>query len=306
MAGIACGQPAAAEAWRFALIGDTPYSASERASIPTLFSTIARAKPAFIVHVGDFKLSSARCTDALFADRKSLFSSSPVPFIFTPGDNEWTDCRDLAAGGYDSLERLAHLRTLFFAEPASLGLQRLTTERQSAAYPEHQRWRHGKVLFLTLNVPGPDNNYGIGKAPTPEFLARNPQVIDWVRQGFALARKDGLKGVVIAMQASPDFGHYAAGVGDAGFRALLDVLRTETMAFSGSVLLLHGDTHWQRTDHPLRRPGDTSRLQNFTRVESFGYPFMGWVQIDVHEDDDAATRFRVTAHRCCGARFFGY
>jgi hypothetical protein len=33
------------------------------------------------------------CTDEAFAQRKALFHTSTHPFILTPGDNDWTDCR---------------------------------------------------------------------------------------------------------------------------------------------------------------------------------------------------------------------
>jgi hypothetical protein len=42
--------------------------------------------------------------------------ASHTPFVFVPGDNDWTDCHR-RAGAYDPLERLARLR-VFFAGPA--------------------------------------------------------------------------------------------------------------------------------------------------------------------------------------------
>ena len=285
---------AQADSWRFALIGDTPYSAYERRELPRLLDTIAAEHPAFIVHAGDFKSGNTRCSDALFRDRHALFDAAAVPFIYVPGDNEWTDCSRVLAGGFDPLERLAKLRTIFFADRLSLGQAPLQIERQSAAYPEHQRWRLGPVLFVTLNVPGGNNNYGSGPAPGTEFLARNPQVIDWLRQGFATARREKSAGIVIVMQANPGLRHFAAGLAHSGFRELLETLRRETLAFPGQVLLVHGDTHTQRIDHPLRHPQTKQPLANFTRVETFGYPFMGWVEVVI--DSEAPPLFRFDAH----------
>jgi hypothetical protein len=283
-----------AETWRFALIGDTPYNDDERRMLPLMLDEIAAENPAFIIHAGDFKKSSSRCSDALFLDRRTLFDASKIPFIFVPGDNEWTDCRRLIAGHFDPRERLNKLRELFFAEPFSLGQNKLRIEQQPGAYPEHLRWQHGPVLFVTLNVPGPNNNFGIGFAPGAEYLARNPALIDWLKQGFATARRDKLAGIVIVMQANPGLKHFAAGLTHSGSRELLETLRQETITFPGQVLLVHGDTHWQRVDQPLRHPVTKLPVANFTRAETFGYPFMGWVEVIV--DSAKPQLFHFKAH----------
>jgi len=280
---------AQAESWRFAVIGDTPYSDRERREVPSLLDDIAKTGPSFVVHVGDFKKSSEPCSDALFLDRHALFDASRVPFIYVPGDNEWTDCKQLIAGHFDELERLGKLRQLFFAEPRSLGKTAIALEQQSSAFPEHLRWRLGPVLFVSLNVPGPNNNFGMGSQASAEFLSRSPAVIDWLKRGFATAQREHCAAIVIAMQGNPGLKHFAAGLTHSGYRELLETLRSETQQFPGQVLLVHGDTHWQRIDHPL------AKLPNFTRLESFGYPFMGWVEVTI----DRATPglFRFAAHR---------
>lgn len=283
-----------AETWQFALIGDTPYNHDERRALPQMLDTIAAQQPAFIVHAGDIKKGSARCSDELFFDRRSLFNASRVPLLYAIGDNEWTDCRRLLAGGFNQLERLQKLRGLFFAEPFSLGKTRLPVEQQPGDYPEHLRWRLGPVLFITLNVPGGNNNYGRRMDPDAEFLARNPVVVDWLKQGFATARRDQLAGIVIVMQANPNLKHFAAGLTHSGYRDLLETLRQETVTFPGQVLLVHGDTHWQRIDRPLRHPQTKLPVRNFTRVETFGYPFMGWVNVTIDSEDPQI--FRFTAH----------
>lgn len=283
-----------AETWRFALIGDTPYNDDERRALPQMLDTIAVQQPAFIVHAGDIKKGSARCSDELFLDRRSLFNASSVPLLYAIGDNEWTDCRRLVAGGFKQTERLEKLRELFFAEPFSLGKTRLPVEQQPGAYPEHLRWRLGPVLFITLNVPGGNNNYGRKMEPDAEFLARNPFVVDWLQQAFATACRDQLAGIVIVMQANPNLKHFTAGLTHSGYRDLLETLRQETVTFPGQVLLVHGDTHWQRIDQPLRHPQTKLPVRNFTRVETFGYPFMGWVNVTIDSEDPQL--FRFTAH----------
>lgn len=268
--------PAGAETWRFALIGDTPYSDRERSQLPKMLDAIADSGAAAVIHLGDIKNGQSRCDDALYADRHALFAASRTPFVLVPGDNEWSDCRRVAAGEYDPQERLAALRRLFWHDDFSLGKNKLRLERQSADYPEHARFRIGPVLFVSFNLPGGDNNFDpYQPAGGREFAARNPAVLAWLRDAFALARKERLAGIVLLFQANPGFKHFSEGLGHAGYRDFLGVLRDETLKFAGQVVAVHGDTHWNRIDHPLRdRQGKP--IQRFTRVETFGYPTMGW------------------------------
>ena len=282
-----------AETWRFAAIGDTPYSSHELRELPRMLADIAAEHPAFVVHAGDLKDSREMCSDKLLEARRDLLDASQAPLIYVPGDNEWTDCRHLPAGKFDPLERLQKLRHLFFAAPRSLGRSVLPLEQQPGDHPEHLRWRLGPVLFISLNVPGPNNNFGLGREASREFVARNPAVLDWLRQGFAIARRERLAGIVIVMQGNPAFRHHAAGLPHVGYRELLDTLSQETVAFSGQVLLIHGDTHWQRIDQPLRHPLTRLPVRNFTRLETFGSPLMGWVKVIIDDQEQELFRFEV-------------
>ena len=63
----------------------------------------------------------------MYVKQKVFFSLFESPLIYTPGDNEWTDCHRRSNGGYDPLERLGRLRDVLFDEPyfyqnSSLGL----------------------------------------------------------------------------------------------------------------------------------------------------------------------------------------
>lgn len=285
---------AGAETWRLAVIGDTPYSEFERRELPRMLEAIADQGVEVVTHIGDFKSGQERCDDALFEARRRTFDASRVPFVYVPGDNEWTDCERVTNGSYDPLERLQKLRALFWRDDRSLGQRRITLEQQSPAYPEHARFRLGPVLFVSLNIPGWDNNFGPGTEPRGEFTARNGQVLNWIRGSFVRARKEKLSGVVLLMQADPSFDSFARGLPNRGFVDLLELVRRETLDFSGQVLLVHGDTHWQRIDHPLRTTTG-SAMANFTRLESFGYPTMGWVKVII--DTDLPQLYRFEIHR---------
>jgi len=270
--------PAAAAEFTFGALGDMPYSRIEEAWFPGLLEGINQEDLAFVVHIGDFKTARARCTDELFLQRKQWFDRVRHPFVFVPGDNEWTDCRGIYAGGYDPLERLAKLRELFSRGEESLGQRRIPLARQSPDYPEHARWRHGNVLFVTLNVPGGANN---ARHMPEEFRVRSAAVDRWLEQSFTLARGNGLRAVVVFMHANPwvaPTGRYF------GYRELLAALARESLGFDGEVLLVHGDTHRHRVDQPLRDPATRAPIPNFTRVEVFGSPGMNWVRIHVIDD----------------------
>jgi len=278
------------ETWQFALIGDVPYSARERRELPRMLEAIADTHVALIAHIGDIKHGQARCDDAVFADRQQLFNASRVPFVFVPGDNEWTDCSRLSNGSYDPLERLATLRSLFWHRHDSLGRKTIPLERQTGAYPEHSRFRLGPVLFVTLNLPGPGNNHGWQDDAGDEFLARNPIVLQWLTDSFARARRDKMAGIILLFQANPGFRHFAQGLPHRGFREFLETVRRETLAFPGQVVAVHGDTHVSRIDQPLR-DSMGNRIANFTRVETFGYPLMGWTRGIIDPDSPALFRF---------------
>ena len=280
---------AGAETWRFAMIGDTPYSDSERRELPRMLDAIAESHVDFVVHIGDIKNGQSRCDDAVFKDRLQLFDSNPAPFIFVPGDNEWTDCGRLSNGAYDPLERLAALRKIFWQKPDSLGRKRIALERQPGTYSEHSRFRLGPALFVTLNLPGDDNNYGLRSEPRREFLERNPVVLAWLKESFALARREKLAGIVLLFQANPGFARFSEGLPHRGFRDFLETLRQEALGFSGQVVAVHGDSHISRIDQPLR-DDNGKKIPNFTRVETFGYPLMGWTRGIV--DTDSPTLFR--------------
>ena len=284
-AALAAG-PAAAAEFTFAAFGDTPSSRDEEARFPDLIAELNREQLAFVVHVGDFKAANTRCSDEVFLQRRDWFGYFHHPLVFVPGDNEWADCGRVLAGRYDPLERLRRLRALFFADEHSLGQIRLVLERQPG-YPEHSTWRHENVLFVTLNVPGPNNN---ARLMPEEFGARSAAQRKWLEQAFDLARRGRARAVVILMQANPwvsPTSYYF------GYRELLTTFVAQARAFPGEVLLVHGDTHRYRVDRPLRDPATRAPVANFTRVEVFGHPTMNWVRIRVTEQD-GRVRFDVS------------
>jgi hypothetical protein len=47
------------------------------------------------------------------------------------------------------------------------------------------------------------------------------------------------------------------------YKDFLSQLRDETLAFAGQVVLVHGDSHQQQINQPLRNPNHTGRYCQF-------------------------------------------
>ncbi len=272
-----------------ALIGDARYRPDEYPKFLRLRDVINAEQVAFTVHVGDIK-GGGSCADRVYTETLDLFDGFASPLIYTPGDNEWTDCGDRRPR-----ERLGFLRRVFFADDQSRGRQRLRLERQSPDYPENARWRFGEVTFATLHVVGSNNNLPDPSRPegtlgdADEYAARNAANLEWLARTFEAARADASVAVVIAMQADPAFERPPAQ--RPGYADLLAALGRQTKAFAKPVVLVHGDSHVSRVDQPFEDPATGRTLENFTRVETFGSPDVHWVRATVDPRDPKVFTF---------------
>ena len=295
------GGPVHDDAYAIGLWGDLPYSAEQATvGIPNLITDMNAQRLAFTVHDGDLKTGNGDpiCSDQLYTNARDTFNTLTAPAMFTPGDNDWTDCDRPKNGGFNSLERLTFERSVLFSTPFSLGRHPLRQEVQSEssclgiADPktlatglvpcvENRRWTVGRVTYATLNIQGSCNNL-CGDAPDmSEWAARNQADIDWTRATFAEARRRHSAAVMFISQADPGFSltEFDAPNRDPqtlaqvdppdGFQVFLEALRDEVMAFQRPVAYVHGDSHYFRIDKPLLTVGG-ARLENFTRVETFG------------------------------------
>jgi hypothetical protein len=284
------GGPDVSERFDVALIGDARYRPDEYPKFLRMRDAINAEQVAFTVHIGDIK-GGGSCADRVYTEARDLFDGFTSPLIYTPGDNEWTDCGDRRPR-----ERLAFLRRVFFADDQSRGRKRLRLERQSPDYPENARWRFNGVTFATLHVVGSNNNLPEATRPegtvgdAGEYAARNAANLAWLAQTFQAARADGSAAVVLAMQADPAF-ERAPGQRP-GYEDLLTALGRETEAFAKPVVLVHGDSHVSRVDRPFKDPVSGRTLENFTRVETFGSPDIHWVRATVNPKDPKVFTFR--------------
>ena len=110
--------PAAAQdrSFTFVTLGDMPYDVPEDYErFERLIGAINALDPVFSIHVGDTKSGRDDCGDARLQETLDRFMLFERPLVYTPGDNEWTDCHRARAGGYDPLERLARVREMHFS-----------------------------------------------------------------------------------------------------------------------------------------------------------------------------------------------
>src|SRR5262249_28059171 len=120
------------------------------------------------------------------------------------------------------LNELAAVRSLFFADPGfTLGgrKKQVLTQAQAfdEAYPadaqfvENAMWEESQVVFVTVNVPGSNNDTLPWKGGSGAFLneaARQQEVVErtaadirWLKAAFEQAEGDQAQAVLIGLQA---------------------------------------------------------------------------------------------------------
>lgn len=261
-----------------AIIGDIPYGPALIAEFPQDVNEInADPDVSRVVHLGDIKDGSSRCDTTYFQDRLADFQAFEDPFVYTPGDNEWTDCHRANNGGYVPTERLDTLRKLFFSRPGrTLGRHAAKVDYQSKAYPENVSWTDDGVVFGTVHVVGSNDDqdkwFGDRKDaagnPAPEtgaesamrareYTRREAATLDWVDAIFDQAERTRAPGVVIGMQADMWSGSAAT---SPAFAAVKAVLADRAERFGKPVLLLEGDSHLLTIDKPAGMPANLTRV----------------------------------------------
>ena len=250
--------------YTFAVIGDVPYGDPALASFPQFVEAInADSDVRMVSHLGDIKSGSTTCDDRRFSTVRAEFDGFADPLVYTPGDNEWTDCHRTNNGSYLPLERLAKVRSLFFPRPGTtLGAPARVQSQAAQGFPENVRYERAGLSFATLHVVGSNNDLapwdGLGyTAPTGQQVAEQRQrmaaSIANVRAAFHDARRHHLRGVVLQQQADmfdptvsdPAFSDFSA------FKPLVQAMIDESRRFHGPVYLFNGDSHRFNLDRPL-------------------------------------------------------
>lgn len=282
------------------VIGDTAYNVpNDYPRYDALIRHMNKGNHKFTIHVGDTKNGGSTCNDIVQEEIKSWFDKYKHPVIYTPGDNEWTDCWRPGIEE-DPIDRLAAIRRIFFSDAKGLGQKSIKLTRQADVsdfddYVENQRWSKRGVQFMTLHVVGSNNNMRIqSESAALEAVARNKANSAWLSDTFKKATKKKRNAIVIALHADMFIS------GDplrSTFSSIAWILREQSKSFDGQILLIHGDTHRLVIDHPFTNllseaPPDGHVYENITRLETPGAPFLRAVKVSVDTGTPAVFSFQ--------------
>ena len=195
----ACGGSGNDPKSTIAVIGDMPYGTSptdtaQFLASPAFINSInSDSDVSLVLHAGDIHSGKEYCTEAYDVSVYNQWKAYKYPVVYTPGDNEWTDCHKKKEGGGaynaatglidyvvdasgnridyaggDPVANLGLVRSIFFASPgktlgASMNVHAQAQEYDAAHpsdsnYVENVWFEKSNVLFLTLNIPGGSNN----------------------------------------------------------------------------------------------------------------------------------------------------
>jgi hypothetical protein len=295
----------------YAVIGDTPYGQPQIENFPNDVAEInTDPQVSLVLHLGDIKNGSSQCSTEYFEQIRADFDGFSDPFVYTPGDNEWTDCHRANNGGYwpagpvlngdPRPARLDEIHRIFFDRPGwTLGQNPQRVRTQGGRYVENVLWDRAGVVFGDLNVPGSNNDWlpwfeqPRTSSQVDEVQNRTAADLEWLDRIFDGARAGHAKAVAIGIQA--DMWDPAIESDPAGydhFQPIVQALAHEALRFQRPVLLLNGDSHVFTDDHPLADParpqnksiyGITQDVPNLRRITVNGSttPCHEWLKLTV-------------------------
>jgi hypothetical protein len=183
-----------------AVFGDSPYGISptdheQLDATPAFIDSINRdPEVELVLHVGDIHSGKQYCTEVYDLAIFDLWRAFRDPLVYTPGDNEWSDCHKSAEGGGtynaatqsidyvldahgnpvdhangDPIANLDLVRSIFFPRTGVTLGQRKKLVLSQAQLPspghasdrrfvENVMWIQARVLFVAVNLPGGSNN----------------------------------------------------------------------------------------------------------------------------------------------------
>lgn len=174
------------------ILADTPYSDEEKKMLQgpngTLYQLLNKEHPSAVLHLGDFKSGAKSCTNELLIEHKALLGQTyPGKVIYTPGDNDWTDCdRSTLLHSFDELERLDFLIELMYQTDPLL-TQNLAEVSSQLGQIENKLWINDRLAISTLHIVGTSNgrvhiNKSNRKNTLSKVNARDEANLDWLNQ----------------------------------------------------------------------------------------------------------------------------
>ena len=200
---------ASAKTVEFVALGDMPYNEKDQIDdVRTIGEKIGKGGFPFVVFYGDTINGGGRCE--LLESRKKLINDLlPGKVIYTPGDNDWTDCdRNENAPTYegDALERL---RDIFYSGEPPKGSD--WAAKHDERFKENMRWSYGGLEFVTLHIVGTGNGrWDIGNADKNRIVealaavgARDKANLQWLEAAFKRANDTNARGLVVVIHSDP-------------------------------------------------------------------------------------------------------
>jgi len=264
----------------FGAVGQPVKTPTDAAPLEQALSESDADNLAFVA-VDGFKRADEPCGDALYNQRFNLLAGAKNGVILVPTGSDWSDCRN-PSGKQDSLERLEHLRELFYADEFSLGASKIPLIRQSITpkfrlYAENTRWDVGNVLFTSLNLPAANNRYRTEAGRNSEFEDRAIATREWLHRSFANARFKNMAGIVLICDGDP-LAKPAKCIARDGFAEVRQQLLQLAAKFPGKVLLIHN-----RVDDKQPQARGIVWRGNLGLLELSG----GWMKVSVNAGDPA-------------------
>jgi len=277
-----------AQTFKFVALGDMPYNIpSDYPRYERLIQNINSINPAFTIFVGDTKSGSTPCSDDYNLIVQKYFDMFDSPLMYTPGDNEWTDCHRKSAGSYDPIERLQALRQIFFKTQYSLGKNPTALVRQSdvdlrfSKFVENSLWVKHHFLFVNLHITGSNNNNERDDRSRQEYRERNEATLSWINHAFKQAIANNYEAIIFSYQADMFYSKNQAVDPESGFRDTLKLLSEQAAIFKKPILLIHGDSHRLIIDQPLKTLDQKNTLENVIRLEVMGANEVQAVEVQV-------------------------
>ncbi|NJO16995.1 MAG: hypothetical protein HC877_15020 [Thioploca sp.] len=222
----------------------------------------------FVINLGDM----GRLENACFPEWRDKFfkiwKTFDKPVIYTPGDNDWTDC---SRANQDPLDQLAKIRKTVFGDDGLFygdnGLCKtyiptLKCEQTPPnTLPELFRWSYQNVAFATVHMVGSRNGW-VNNAPEQQEEVRNrvrsmQQVLLSLQNAAILDKREA---IVIATQVDP----FPNGQCQVDYVELCDNLKQLAQKVEVPVLFVHGDTNAHCLDQPF------STVRNLWRLNAPG------------------------------------
>lgn len=279
-------EPDATTEYHFAVIGDLPYGQDQFAKLPAWVASInADQDVQKVIHLGDTKSGGDKCSNEWNDAILTQFNAFDTPLIYTPGDNEWTDCHRTSNGSYNPLERLSAIKKTYFATPGeTLGAETMRVQFHPFQH-ENVKYRKHNVMFATAHIVGSNNGSmpwkGLGHTTeTPEQKwerrLRTFHAVEWINTVFREAARNNDRAVVLSVHADMFYKNNPSDKYNSEFTPIVRQLAHNAIAFGKPVYLLNGDTHTYRVNKPLTEGSafmeyyGVQEVPNLTRIQVDG------------------------------------